>query len=78
MTSHILSQIDLEHKTAFCSVCGFTAALNVPGEFSGGLNNSENIGRSPAAFAARWNEDHPDNLIQSNSGLQVSEGFRMA
>ena len=67
MTSRILSQIDRKHKTAFCSVCGFMEALNVPGEFSGSLNHSENIGRSPAEFAAKWNEDHPDHLIQSNS-----------
>jgi hypothetical protein len=78
MTRHILSPIDLEHGTAFCSVCGFMEALNVPDGFSGRPNHSENIGRSPAALAARWNEDHPDHLIQSNSGLQVSEGFRMA
>lgn len=55
-----------------------TAALNVPGEFYGNVNNSENIGKTSGEFAAKWNEDHPDNLIGSNPGLQVSNGFGMA
>lgn len=55
-----------------------TGALNVPGAFTGKVNNSENIGKSSAEIAAKWNEDHPDNLIDSNPGLQVSDGFRMA
>lgn len=55
-----------------------TGALNVPGAFTGKVNNSENIGKSSAEIAAKWNEDHPDNIIDSIPGLQVSDGFRMA
>jgi len=40
------------------------AALNVPGEFTGDVNNSENIGMSSAEMAAKWNGNFPDNLIE--------------
>ena len=40
-----------------------TAALNVPGEFTGNVKNSENIGMSSAEYAAKWNDNFPDNLI---------------
>jgi hypothetical protein len=40
MNCHILSQIDLEHKSALCAICGFTTALNVSGEFGGSLDHS--------------------------------------
>jgi hypothetical protein len=41
-----------------------TATLNIPGEFTGKVNNSENIGMSSAEMAAKWNADYPDNLIE--------------
>ena len=40
------------------------AALNVPGEFTGNVKNSENIGMSSAEMAAKWNGNFPDNLIE--------------
>ena len=39
--------------------------LNIPGEFTGDVNNSENIGKSSVEFAAMWNENFPDNQITS-------------
>jgi hypothetical protein len=40
-----------------------TAALNVPGEFTGIVNNAENIGKTSTELAIKWNSDFPDNLI---------------
>jgi hypothetical protein len=37
MTRHILSQIDLEHKTAFCTVCGYTE-IHVPKNYQEGAS----------------------------------------
>ena len=39
--------------------------LNIPGEFTGDVNNSENIGKSSVEFATMWNENFPDNQITS-------------
>lgn len=39
------------------------SALNVPGSFTGRINNSANIGLSTQEIAALWNEANPDNLI---------------
>lgn len=39
------------------------SALNVPGSFTGHINNSANIGLSSQEIAALWNEANPDNLI---------------
>jgi hypothetical protein len=44
-----------------------TGALNVPGAFTGKVNNSTNIGKSTEEFAALWNQDNPDNLIELDS-----------
>jgi hypothetical protein len=53
-----------------------TGALNIPGAFTGKVNNSENIGKSSAEIAAKWNEDHPDNLIgQEQPPLQAAPGL---
>jgi hypothetical protein len=40
-----------------------TSVLNVPGAFTGKINNSANIGLSTQEIAALWNEENPDNLI---------------
>ena len=40
-----------------------TSALNVPGAFTGKINNSANIGLSTQEIAALWNAENPDNLI---------------
>jgi hypothetical protein len=40
-------------------------ALNTPGEFTGNVINSENIGKSSSEFAAMWNENFPDNQVTS-------------
>jgi hypothetical protein len=37
--------------------------LNIPGEFKGTINNSENIGKTSQDIADRWNTDNPGNLI---------------
>jgi hypothetical protein len=39
------------------------SALNVPGSFTGRINNSANIGITTPEMAALWNEEYPDNLI---------------
>ncbi len=50
--------------------------LNIPGEFKGAVANSENIGKSSAEISAKWNEDHPDNLIgQEQPPLQAAPGL---
>jgi hypothetical protein len=40
-----------------------TAALNVPGSFSGKVNNSTNIGKTTGEIVGMWNEEHPEDLI---------------
>ena len=42
-----------------------TAELNVPGAFSGKVNNSANIGKSTEEFVQMWNDDHPEDLISN-------------
>ena len=37
--------------------------LNIPGEFKGGIANSENIGKTSEDLSIKWNTDFPDNLI---------------
>ncbi len=37
--------------------------LNVPGEFTGEILNSQNIGLTPAELIAIWDEGHPDDPI---------------
>ena len=39
------------------------SALNVPGSFTGRINNSANIGMTSPEIAALWNEKNPDNPI---------------
>jgi hypothetical protein len=39
------------------------SALNVPGSFTGRINNSANIGMTTPEIAALWNEENPDNPI---------------
>jgi hypothetical protein len=41
-----------------------TSALNVPGAFTGRINNSGNIGLSSDQIAAMWNEKYPDNPVE--------------
>jgi hypothetical protein len=40
------------------------SALNVPGSFTGRINNSANIGMTSAEMAALWNEENPNNPIE--------------
>ena len=40
-----------------------TAALNVPGAFTGKVNNSANIGKPTGEIVGMWNEEHPEDLI---------------
>ena len=40
-----------------------TAALNVPGAFTGKVNNSANIGKTTDEFVGMWNEEHPEDPI---------------
>ncbi len=40
-----------------------TAALNVPGAFTGKVNNSANIGKPTDEIVGMWNEEHPEDLI---------------
>jgi hypothetical protein len=39
------------------------AALNVPGAFTGKVNNNGNIGMSTEEIVQLWNEAHPSDLI---------------
>jgi hypothetical protein len=39
------------------------SALNVPGAFTGKVNNSANIGMSTEQMVDLWNEEHPADLI---------------
>ena len=38
--------------------------LNVPGEFSGEIENAENIGKTADQLVALWNEEHPDDPVR--------------
>ena len=41
-------------------------ALNIPGAFTGKVNNSANIGKSTREeIVYKWNEVHPTDLIKS-------------
>jgi hypothetical protein len=37
--------------------------LNVPGTFTGTILNREHIGRSGDELVAKWNTDHPEDLV---------------
>ena len=39
------------------------AALNVPGAFTGRVQNNANIGKSTDQIMQMWNEDHPEDMI---------------
>ena len=39
------------------------SALNVPGSFSGKVNNNANIGKSTDEIVQMWNEAHPEDMI---------------
>jgi hypothetical protein len=40
-----------------------TAALNVPGAFTGTLTNGANIGKTTDEIVHMWNQDHPEDMI---------------
>jgi hypothetical protein len=42
-----------------------TGALNVPGAFTGKVNNSANIGKSTEEIVYMWNQDNPTDMINS-------------
>ena len=44
-----------------------TGALNVPGAFTGKVDNSANIGKSTNEFMQMWNEDYPTDLINPDN-----------
>jgi hypothetical protein len=44
-----------------------TAALNVPGAFTGKVNNSGNVGKTTEEIVSIWNEEHPTDIINSAS-----------
>jgi hypothetical protein len=39
--------------------------LNVPGTFSGTIRNRKNIGKTGDELVQQWNEDHPDDPVES-------------
>jgi hypothetical protein len=40
-----------------------TAALNVPGAFTGKVNNGANIGKTTDEIVHLWNQAHPEDMI---------------
>ena len=42
----------------------FGYGLNLPGVFTGKIINHENIGKTSDDLVNRWNEDHPDNMVE--------------
>ena len=46
------------------------SALNVPGAFTGKVNNSANIGMSTEEMVQLWNEEHPADLIVLDTELE--------
>jgi len=42
-----------------------TSALNVPGAFTGKVNNSANVGKTTEEIVSMWNEEHPTDIINS-------------
>jgi len=43
------------------------SALNVPGAFTGKVNNNANIGKTTEEIVNLWNEEHPEDLIPLQS-----------
>lgn len=41
----------------------FTNSLNIPGIFSGTIQNSEHIGMSGDDLVQMWNDNHPEDLV---------------
>jgi hypothetical protein len=54
------------------------SALNSPDAFAGKICNKENIGMTREQYIARWNEDHPDNLIIMERPLQAGPDLLMS
>jgi hypothetical protein len=44
-----------------------TSALNVPGAFTGKVNNNANVGKTTDEIVYMWNQDHPDDMINSTA-----------
>jgi hypothetical protein len=44
-----------------------TSALNVPGAFTGKVNNSANVGKTTNEIVSMWNEEHPTDIINSTT-----------
>ena len=44
-----------------------TGALNVPGAFTGKVDNSANIGKTTTEFMHLWNAEHPDDMINPDN-----------
>ena len=44
-----------------------TAALNIPGAFTGKINNSANIGKTTEEIVALWNVDNPKDLVEGST-----------
>jgi len=44
--------------------------LNIPGAFLGKVKNKENIGKTPQDLTARWNAEHPDDLVVLRPGFE--------
>jgi hypothetical protein len=38
-------------------------ALNVPGAFTGKVNDGANIGKTTDEIVYMWNEEHPEDMI---------------
>jgi hypothetical protein len=45
-------------------------ALNTPGAFKGKVRNKANIGKTPQDLAAKWDEDHPNDLVVLRPGFE--------
>lgn len=53
-------EFDCAHRTD----ADILKALNVPGAFTGVIENRENIGKTTDDLVALWNRDHPSDPVQ--------------
>jgi hypothetical protein len=56
-------QLDGDFEIGYRADMALKNGLNVPGEFSGEIENSEHIGKTGDELVAMWNDEHPDDPV---------------
>ena len=53
-------RLDIQYRADPALING----LNIPGTFTGGIINRENIGKTSEELYLGWNEDFPDDQVE--------------